>query len=124
MAKYNLSNGHHWASHLCLTDMVESYYSMDITQTLSVTVPKHKHRLLIAIQGHTYKNSEVEELIEAAKGRQINVQVIDVSALYAFNMEDWRTVIVPHTWESWQPKFKAKLFVQRQANHDAKPEQV
>lgn len=96
----------------------KSYYSMDIAQAFTNTVPDAKHQLLIATQGSAYKNTVVEGVVKAAKQRQITVQVIDVSALSTVNIEDWSVVLILHTWENWEPQVDAKLFAQRHLNHD------
>lgn len=89
---------------------------MEIAKSFTVTVPHAKHNLLIATQGSAYKNAVVEGVIEATKGRQMTIEVIDVSALSKVKIEDWNAIVVIHTWENWQPQMEAAKFAQQHHN--------
>ena len=93
-------------------------YSMEFVPSFTVKSENSKNKLLIATQGSTYKRSLVAGIIEQLKSRQIDITVIDVSALSNVKLEEWTAVVILHTWESWRPQQDAMLFIHRNQNAD------
>ena len=86
--------------------------ALEMTQSMAVKGPAHPPRILIATQGSTYKNALVEGVIKAVKNRQVEVLVINVSALSKVNLDEWQGVVIVHAWESWEPQVDGRLFTQ------------
>lgn len=88
-------------------------YSMRIVESYEVNVIEGFAPVLIATQGSEYKDALVSEVIEHYQNDSISFKVIDVTELGKINAENWRGLIVIHTWEKWNPQEDAAKFIHK-----------
>jgi glycine cleavage system pyridoxal-binding protein P len=93
-------------------------HSMDEARTFQVNEQHTQHRLLIATQGSTFKDSVVSVVVDQLRTQPIYISVIDVSQLPKVNENDWSAIVILHTWQIFGPQEDAKEFIERIVNKD------
>jgi hypothetical protein len=72
-------------------------------------------RVLIATQGSAFKDRLVATLVSQLEQRPAYVKVIDVAGLAGLNGDDWRAIVIVHSWEFGKPPRVVTDFVARLA---------
>jgi hypothetical protein len=88
-------------------------YAMKTATPFEVNAPSSAQRLLIATQGSAFKNTVVQGLVYHYKQDSIFMKIIDVADLEKTNPEDFRALVIIHTWENWKPPASVKSFLEK-----------
>jgi hypothetical protein len=91
----------------------EHAHAMRIARPFTVGDASRPQHVLIATQGSAFKDALVVGIVAALQSRPIYVQVIDVSALRDVHDDDWKAIIIAHTWEFGRGQADARAFVNR-----------
>lgn len=78
----------------------------------SPSLPRH---VLIATQGSQFKDRLVAGIVEQLEMRSVYVKVIDIADLTHIREEDWRAILMLHTWEFGEAPGVVSEFVKRLA---------
>ena len=92
-------------------------YSMEPAVALEIGDPSTQDAVLIATQGSAYKDRLVLDLLDHLRKDSLYVRVIDVSELHAIQAEEWKAIVVLHTWEMWKPQPDAAEFQRKYTDH-------
>jgi hypothetical protein len=91
-------------------------YSMDETAGFEIHSVEHNKKLLIATQGSEFKDSLTRNVINHFKNDSLYIKVIDVSSLNEIAPEDYKAILLIHTWENWKPPIAVKKFIDNAEN--------
>jgi len=70
-------------------------------------------RLLIATQESAFKDSVTQLLVKHYTSYPVSIKVIDISSLSKIDPADYTAIAIIHSWESQEPPFEVKSFIER-----------
>ncbi|MEL6810328.1 MAG: hypothetical protein AAFP76_03215 [Bacteroidota bacterium] len=88
-------------------------YSMEVVSPYAVNDAHLPTKLLVATQGSEFKDQITASLVNRYHQDSVYISVIDVSSLKDVKPEDYKAIIVMHTWENWKPPRPVEEFVDR-----------
>ncbi len=86
-------------------------YSMNPVEAYEIYPEDYTERVLIATQGSKYKNSLVERVVEDLQQKPVGIKVMDVTELSSIDPNDWKAIIIIHTWEIYEPPAAVSTFI-------------
>jgi hypothetical protein len=89
------------------------HYSMDEATASAVPGPPAAPKVLVATQSSDYKDAVTAGLLEHLKTRAAAVQVIDVGELATVQPEQWKAIVLIHTWEMGTPPSGVQDFIDK-----------
>jgi hypothetical protein len=94
------------------------HYSMGVATASAVPGPPGAAKVLIATQSSDYKDAVTAGLVEHLKTRSAAVQVIDVGELTTVQPEQWKAIVLIHTWEMGTSPSGVQDFIDRLPSRD------
>jgi hypothetical protein len=91
----------------------EHAHAMRVARPFAGGDTSRPQQVLIATQGSAFKDALVAGIVAALQSRPIYIRVIDVSALRDVHDNDWKAIIIVHTWEFGRAQGDARVFVDR-----------
>lgn len=91
----------------------EHAHAMRVAGSFEVGDASQPQHVLIATQGSAFKDALVAGLLASLKSRAVYIRVIDVSALRNVHENEWKAIIITHTWEFGRAQPDARAFVDR-----------
>ncbi len=91
-------------------------YAMEPVAPYSVNVQQLDTKLLIATQGSSFKNNLTQSVLDYYKADSLFIKVIDVSMLNEIETEDYKAILVMHTWEYGKPPEAVQSFMDENSN--------
>lgn len=91
----------------------QNRYAMDVVTPYSINQISFEKKLLIAMQGSSFKNEVASGIVHYFKSDSIYIQVLDITELQAISPEDFDAIVVMHTWEYGKPPTAVKEFIDR-----------
>lgn len=88
-------------------------HSMKKVMPRVINDPSLANKVLIATQGSAFKDDVVNSLVERLQDREVYINIIDVDQLNVIHREDWKAIVLIHTWEIGQPPHSVSRFLRR-----------
>ncbi|GMN11719.1 hypothetical protein MTsPCn9_29020 [Croceitalea sp. MTPC9] len=88
-------------------------YAMDVVEPYEVNSANLEKSLLIATQGSVFKDRVTDAVINHYKSDAVFIKVIDIGNLDQINPDDFKALLLIHTWENWKPPMEVKSFIER-----------
>ena len=86
-------------------------YAMAHVEPYSINAQHLDTKLLIATQGSSFKNTVTQGILDYYEADSLFIRVIDVSGLNEIEPEDYKAILVMHTWEYVKPPEAVQSFM-------------